>query len=441
VHFGDVVRYIVRDAGDEYVARRWHCVFNEMRFPGPLQEVFETPLMVSLARAIYNPRYGENLNVVPDPEELCAAGGLTSRQEIEQHLFDGFVESAYRATSARGDAGRPSWRANRAVHWLRVLARHLEENEGGTPDIRWWNLYRAGPQLGLAALAGLVVATALFVLLIPAFMLAAGTVRTSIGPIAALSLLEGGCAAIAVSIRSARRPAQGLRWSTERQARAIALGGAIGLQGAGFAAAVMFQLSRSLPAAAVFGGLGVLGGFLTTVVLGLETTPADLSNTATPGDSTVLDRAAFRILTLVAGAALGIFLGVALGLIMGRATEVGLPRLVHVDSPDLVRIEAGIIQPTIDAATATYWAYVGVVAGLGGGIVAGLARSAWSTYVLARWYLAGTGRTPWRLMGFLRDAHLNRGVLRQAGPVYQFRHLELQRRLANVERSKHRIDN
>jgi hypothetical protein len=32
-------------------------------------------------------------------------------------------------------------------------------------------------------------------------------------------------------------------------------------------------------------------------------------------------------------------------------------------------------------------------------------------------------------MAFLEDAHA-RGVMRQAGTVYQFRHLELQRRLA-----------
>jgi hypothetical protein len=32
-------------------------------------------------------------------------------------------------------------------------------------------------------------------------------------------------------------------------------------------------------------------------------------------------------------------------------------------------------------------------------------------------------------MSFLADAH-QRGVLRQAGAVYQFRHVELQRRLA-----------
>ena len=39
-------------------------------------------------------------------------------------------------------------------------------------------------------------------------------------------------------------------------------------------------------------------------------------------------------------------------------------------------------------------------------------------------------RLPWQLMSFLADAH-RRGVLRQAGAVYQFRHIELQHRLAN----------
>jgi hypothetical protein len=33
-------------------------------------------------------------------------------------------------------------------------------------------------------------------------------------------------------------------------------------------------------------------------------------------------------------------------------------------------------------------------------------------------------------MTFLRDAHEQRGVLRQVGAVYQFRHINLQRHLA-----------
>jgi len=58
-----------------------------------------------------------------------------------------------------------------------------------------------------------------------------------------------------------------------------------------------------------------------------------------------------------------------------------------------------------------------------------LAFQAWGRFLVARTYLAATGRLPWRLMAFLREAH-RKGVLRQAGPVYQFRHARLRDQLA-----------
>jgi hypothetical protein len=53
----------------------------------------------------------------------------------------------------------------------------------------------------------------------------------------------------------------------------------------------------------------------------------------------------------------------------------------------------------------------------------------WPSYVAGRAYLALRRVLPWPLMDFLEDAH-RRGILRQAGAVYQFRHIDLQRRLA-----------
>ncbi|CAK7287034.1 hypothetical protein SGPA1_41294 [Streptomyces misionensis JCM 4497] len=44
-----------------------------------------------------------------------------------------------------------------------------------------------------------------------------------------------------------------------------------------------------------------------------------------------------------------------------------------------------------------------------------------------------TGRLPWAVAAFLDDAY-QRGVLRQAGAVYQFRHARLQSRLAQGRR-------
>ncbi|MGX1885828.1 NACHT domain-containing protein [Streptomyces sp. NPDC055287] len=60
-----------------------------------------------------------------------------------------------------------------------------------------------------------------------------------------------------------------------------------------------------------------------------------------------------------------------------------------------------------------------------------LALSAWGRLGVTRIWLAVTGRAPWRLMGFLEEAH-RRGVLRQSGAHYEFRHLRLQQRLAGA---------
>src|SRR4029077_18837774 len=55
--------------------------------------------------------------------------------------------------------------------------------------------------------------------------------------------------------------------------------------------------------------------------------------------------------------------------------------------------------------------------------------TAWPSFVATLAWLALSKKLPWRLMTFLNDAH-QRGVLRQAGAVYQFRHIGLQHRLA-----------
>ncbi|MFG2919819.1 hypothetical protein ACGF0D_44045, partial [Kitasatospora sp. NPDC048298] len=73
----------------------------------------------------------------------------------------------------------------------------------------------------------------------------------------------------------------------------------------------------------------------------------------------------------------------------------------------------------------------GLLTALAGGLGAVLALTAWGEWVVfAHIWLPLTGRLPWRAMAFLEDAHQERGVLRQAGAVFQFRHARLQERLA-----------
>ncbi|MFI5960157.1 NACHT domain-containing protein [Cryptosporangium sp. NPDC051539] len=71
----------------------------------------------------------------------------------------------------------------------------------------------------------------------------------------------------------------------------------------------------------------------------------------------------------------------------------------------------------------------GLLAGPGCGVVLAVSNSAWGRYLIARAWWAASGALPWRLPAFLADAH-DRGVLRQVGGVYQFRHGLVRDRLA-----------
>jgi hypothetical protein len=63
-------------------------------------------------------------------------------------------------------------------------------------------------------------------------------------------------------------------------------------------------------------------------------------------------------------------------------------------------------------------------------MVAILSR-AWGTYTASRILLALRGDLPWRPVAFFDDAQ-RRGVLRQSGGVYQFRHARLQDHLSDA---------
>ncbi len=136
-------------------------------------------------------------------------------------------------------------------------------------------------------------------------------------------------------------------------------------------------------------GLGV--GLAVGLVAGLAGVPRDIAGAIDP--RMVLARARLVMLVLTLGAGIGV--GLAFGLMFGLG----------------VRLTSGLT--------------FGFVVGL----AAGLSKTRWTSYVLARGWLAFRHQLPWSLMAFLADAH-QRGVLRQAGATYQFRHLELQRRLA-----------
>jgi hypothetical protein len=155
----------------------------------------------------------------------------------------------------------------------------------------------------------------------------------------------------------------------------------------------------------------------------------------------------------VAGAVAVILAEILLGLAMGRATP--MPQgLEAAASPQASLARDRRVALFMFTAAFGMGIAAGVVAGIVSGILSGLVagaaaclvglllysrRAAWPQYALARTLLAFRRKLPWHLVGFLADAH-ERGILQQAGTVYQFRHIELQRWLAARRDSAPQVD-
>jgi hypothetical protein len=89
--FGEVASYLREDAGP--AAGRWDFL-DTLDAGSPARQALATPLMAALARAIYNPRPGEQAANQPDPAELRR---FAPRAAVEAHLFDAFIPAAYRS--------------------------------------------------------------------------------------------------------------------------------------------------------------------------------------------------------------------------------------------------------------------------------------------------------------------------------------------------------
>jgi len=158
-----------------------------------------------------------------------------------------------------------------------------------------------------------------------------------------------------------------------------------------------FALVAGLVAGLIAGGrFGLSAGLAAGPALGLVAVPGDPAAAPSPQAMLARDRRAALLLMLVAGLAAG--LGFGLGATLAGGLRFGLA--------------------------------VGLAAGFVAGLFVSWTRTAWPSYILTTGWLAFRHRLPWPLMNFLADAH-ERGVLRQAGAVYQFRHIDLQHRLAS----------
>jgi transcriptional regulator with XRE-family HTH domain len=416
---------------------------------GNFTAALSTPLMVALARAVYSDRLGQ------DPGELLDTRRFPTRNALEDHLLASFLPTIYR----HRPPPHRNWDPDRARHWLGCLARHLDQAGGrDSQDLAWWRL---GSQLRpfarvLAVMVAATLATALVDWLVSlpmdiaswgiAFGVKAGLLDGLVtGPPAGVAF---GLMYAFVTVRDKtppepsrmrlrlrpRLPGRPGRAAGPRPRR-YAAWGATGFLG-GLIVGIGYGLGRTLAVWLLDGirvqdglviettltnmlcfGLifGLAGGLGLAFATMLEQ-PVDTGTAATPASLLATNRATAARQVLVAGPVLAILITVGGWVIVALFQ----PLLGPLSWP----LPAGLV--------------VGGVGGLSGALCYVLAFTAWGQWlVLSRVTLPLTGRLPWALLAFLDGAY-QRGALRQAGAVYQFRHVRLQGQLSQGQLSQAR---
>jgi hypothetical protein len=328
-----------------------------------------------------------------EPAELLRLAATTANQEdVETHLLSRLIPSTY-------DNGNGDWPADRAHRWLALLAHHL--NQRGTADFAWWQLPHAVrhplPVFGLAG--GLAVGLA--------FSLTVGFEGGQWFGLA-VGLLFG----VAFGLRSTwtvghdALPAPHIgrpRQSGRRFAYGLACGPAAGL-----ACGLVLFWTNTHPAGPDGGlTLALTGGLSTGLTLGIAS-PRPLFTTRVTSPTSLISHNRRTVMSVMSATAL--MGGLTFGIVFGLAVSLSVGLLFGLLFGSVAGMADGLL--------------FGITVALGYGL-----HTAWGGYVVAHAYLAARGRLPWKFMAFLSDAR-DRGVLRQVGGVYQFRHARLRDQLA-----------
>jgi hypothetical protein len=357
--------------------------------PGnPLSEALNTPLMLWLVYQVYA-RTGRS------PRELADKGRFPEREYIQAHLFSNLIPAlieSYPPDPRLPARPRRAWNSLKAQRWLEHLAWHL--NAMNTYNFVWWQLPAAIPKRKFNILLGLP--------------LEASDTGTPFSDEAAM-YAQGWTSIFETISGFALACGYGLL-----------IGIVIGIA-TGFSMGLSTGLAASITTGVVIAftvGPTLANSFrvrTTEIPVHFDRAFAyDLRNS-----SSFLRYSRWEFVRrnitvgLVRGLIFGIFFTILEGFRLGLTFGV-LAALVAMLSFSIVATMIGTVT---------------------GGRMRGV--PAWPAYASARIALMIRHRVPWQLMQFLDDFH-RLGVIRQAGPVFQFRHATLQDHLAGAyERDSH----
>ncbi|SEG34068.1 hypothetical protein SAMN04489712_104482 [Thermomonospora echinospora] len=382
-----VIDYLSDVNGEQDLAR-WEPVFRSLREDpaGPVARALSTPLMVGLARDVYERRS-------TDPAELLDTARFPDADRVQRHLLRGLVPAVFHDLPVQDRQGQ--WHGADALRWLTFLAAGLTRQDDGN-SIHWWALpamASRSQRTVQALLGGLLVAAT-------AGLGFCGVFWQVLEP--GWALLIGGVAALVSGVPMAWRSAGNLPVPSElqfgggRRWRIMLLGSFLAAFLGSVAGWVLDGPGRGLV-------VGAICGVPIAVVYGW----------AQP-DATV--RAANPRILLRRDRKVAVYFGAAYGLTSGLAAWLLLPPGMAVAFGVCVALCGGLLY-------GLPWIFA-----LDSGMTGVVASVRLFVYGLL---LAPQGKAPWpwRLLPFLEEAH-RRDILRQVGPAYQFRHAYLQDALA-----------
>ncbi|MGH3391739.1 MAG: NACHT domain-containing protein [Actinomadura sp.] len=379
---------------------------------GPLSSALFNPLNLWLTRKVY-------IETGTDPAPLADRARFPDADAVNHHLLDHLVGSLITANrSCR-------WRVEDADRWLGFLAVHM--SGAATRDMTWWTLHRSLPRRAVSLAAALTLGLPVGGLL-AGVTLAVGSSAVDLGMAVVLGLVSGTASALVFAVAAGltsspdAEPAYAnlrLRGRSPILVRQLVLGFVIGsLVGAcaGLITAIFFGIQIGL-------ALGLILGYS----LGLVGAIADFALTPQPNDRPQSPPAALR-----RDANLAVVRKLTAELIMGPAAGAAGAVVLLATDRDRLPWGYGIVAAMVIGGA------IGLIIGFGGGLRV-LARPTFNQarleasviYLVTVTWLWSRRRAPFRLMRLLDEAH-RLGILRQAGRAYQFRHANLQDRLADT---------
>lgn len=428
----DAKAYLHREAGGEHTvaALRWNSLFHQAGATHA-GSALRNPLQLFLASCIYNARAGERLANIPHPQNMLS---YATEEALKAHLYQAYLPAVYRVNPEQPCR----WSTQKAERTLCFLARHLEVSNHGVTDIRWWDLSASLPngtaRAAVSALSGIAAWLGLIMSILLSTFVAATVTALRISEFDAWSAVRRGAATamedlstptivgmlpamvaavaswFAARSREGAYPALGIRWSWRRflsspwrndvmkYSLALALGGGV----------TIGVSDGLLPGLEIFVLIVAMVGGGASIASGLAQPPPDqLDDVVGPPTLAAQDRRSFQKAAWLSGLA-----------------AAGLAACILT----LLALKIGAHFPQWLIGTAGLATGIGIAIGLS----AGLAAASWGAILATSLLLSARKGTPFRMMEFMADAHQVRGVLRQAGAVYQFRHRELQQYLART---------